>query len=201
MNTKEDTARDSEGNSVQFSHSVVSDSLRPNRLQHARLPCPSPTPGAYSNSCPSHQWYHPTISSFAVILEPGKYGGGIGRGHHLLPHKFIKRSFECWATSTEQLLNTGGGHQAPRKAAHSLWKEVGQNIKDKKRNKIVRDRDQKEIRDMLLEIGGKGSLLPAGKKKNFIISYSYVESRTYKHMCWFWVSEHWEESISRLLQR
>ena len=51
--------------SVQFSHSVVSDSLWPHRLQHTRLPWPSPTPGAYSNSCPSSQWYHPTISSSA----------------------------------------------------------------------------------------------------------------------------------------
>ena len=41
--------------SVQFSHSVVSDSLRPHELQHARLPCPSPTPGVHSNSCPSSQ--------------------------------------------------------------------------------------------------------------------------------------------------
>ena len=49
--------------SVQFSHSVVSDSLRPHGLQHTRLPCPSPTPGACSNSCPSSQWYHPTMSS------------------------------------------------------------------------------------------------------------------------------------------
>ena len=49
--------------SVQFSHSVVSDSLRPYGLQHARLPCPSPTPGACSNSCPSIWWCHPTISS------------------------------------------------------------------------------------------------------------------------------------------
>ena len=43
--------------------SVTSDSLQPHGLQHARLPCPSPTPGAYSNSCPSSQWFHPTISS------------------------------------------------------------------------------------------------------------------------------------------
>ena len=49
--------------SVQFSCSVVSDSLWPNGLQHIRLPCPSPTPRAYSNSCPSHRWCHPTISS------------------------------------------------------------------------------------------------------------------------------------------
>ena len=51
---------------VQFSCSVVSYSLRPHGLQHARLPCPSPTPRVYSNSCPSHQWCHPTISSSAV---------------------------------------------------------------------------------------------------------------------------------------
>ena len=49
--------------SVQFSCSVVSDSLRPHELQHARLPCPTPTPGAYSNSCPSSQRCHPAISS------------------------------------------------------------------------------------------------------------------------------------------
>ena len=46
--------------------SVVSDSLRPYRLQHARLPCPSPTTGACSNSCPSSRWCHPTISSSVV---------------------------------------------------------------------------------------------------------------------------------------
>ena len=48
---------------VQFSHSVVSDSLWPHGLQHARLPCPSPTPEACSDSCPSSHWCHPTISS------------------------------------------------------------------------------------------------------------------------------------------
>ena len=50
--------------SVQFSHSVMSNSLWPHGLQHARLPCPSQTPRAYSNSGPSSQWCHPTISSF-----------------------------------------------------------------------------------------------------------------------------------------
>ena len=52
--------------SVQFSHSVVSDSLQPQGLQHARLSCPSPTPGACSNSCPLSRWCHPTISSSVV---------------------------------------------------------------------------------------------------------------------------------------
>ena len=47
----------------QFSRSVVSDSLRPHGLQHARPVCPSPTPGVYSNSCPLSQWCHPAISS------------------------------------------------------------------------------------------------------------------------------------------
>ena len=53
-------------NSVQFSHSVVSDSLQPHGLQHPRLLCPSPTPGAYTNSCPSSRWCHPTISSSVI---------------------------------------------------------------------------------------------------------------------------------------
>ena len=52
--------------SVQFSLSVVSDSLQPHGLQHTRLPCPSPTPGAYSNSRPLSQWCHPTISSSVI---------------------------------------------------------------------------------------------------------------------------------------
>ena len=52
--------------SVYFSCSVVSNSLRPQGLQHARLPRPSPTPRACSNSCPSSQWCHPTISSSAI---------------------------------------------------------------------------------------------------------------------------------------
>ena len=52
--------------SVQFTHSVVSDSLRPHESQHARPPCPSPTPGVYPNSYPSSRWCHPAISSSVV---------------------------------------------------------------------------------------------------------------------------------------
>ena len=52
--------------SVQFSISVMSDSLQPHGLQHARLPWPSPTPRIYSNSCPSRWWCHPAISSSVV---------------------------------------------------------------------------------------------------------------------------------------
>ena len=52
--------------SVQFSRSVMSDSLRPHELQHDRPPCPSQTPGVYSNSCPLSRWCHPAISSSVI---------------------------------------------------------------------------------------------------------------------------------------
>ena len=52
--------------SVQFSHSVVSNSLRPHESQHTRPPCPSPTPRIHSNSCPLSWWCHPTISSSVI---------------------------------------------------------------------------------------------------------------------------------------
>ena len=52
--------------SVQYSHSVVSNSLRPHESQHARPPCPSPTPWVHSNSHPSSQWCHPAISSSVI---------------------------------------------------------------------------------------------------------------------------------------
>ena len=51
---------------VQFSHSVVSDSLWPHELQHARPPCPSPTPGVHPNPCLLSRWCHPTISSSVI---------------------------------------------------------------------------------------------------------------------------------------
>ena len=56
-------------NLVQFSRSVVSDSLQPHGLQHARFPCPSPIPGACSNSCPLSWWCHPTVSSSVTPLS------------------------------------------------------------------------------------------------------------------------------------
>ena len=65
--------------SVQFTHSVVSNSLQPHGLQHARPPCPSPTPGACQNSCPLSHWCHPTISSSVVPFSSClQYFPGIG---------------------------------------------------------------------------------------------------------------------------
>ena len=55
--------------SAQFSHSIVSDSLQLHGLEHATVPCPSPTPGACSNSCPLSPWCHPMISSSVILFS------------------------------------------------------------------------------------------------------------------------------------
>ena len=61
--------------SFQFSHSVMSDALRPNGLQHARPPCLSPTAGVYPNSCPLSLWCHPTILSSSPALNLSQQQG------------------------------------------------------------------------------------------------------------------------------
>ena len=79
--------------SVQFSRSVMPDSLRPHELQHTRPPCPSPTPGVHLNSHPSNQWCHPAISSSVITLlgrfftttPPGKSYA------YIYPYKKVKR--------------------------------------------------------------------------------------------------------------
>ena len=68
--------------SVQLSHSVVSDSMWPHELQHTRLLCPSPTPRACSNLCPSSQWCHPAISSSVISFSSGN------NKFQCLPHIF-----------------------------------------------------------------------------------------------------------------
>ena len=77
--------------SVQFSHSVLSDFLRPHEPQHARPPCPSPTPGVYPNSCPLSWWCHPAISSFVV------------------PFSFCPQSFPASGSFQMSQLFTSGG--------------------------------------------------------------------------------------------
>ena len=62
------TSTDHLFSSVQFSHSVVSDSLQPHELQHARPPCPSPSPRVYSDLCPMSRWCHPVISPCHPLL-------------------------------------------------------------------------------------------------------------------------------------
>ena len=64
--SQEKSSAQYEFSSVQFSHSVVSNSLQPHELQHARPPCPSPTPGVHSDSRPLSQWCHPALSSSVI---------------------------------------------------------------------------------------------------------------------------------------
>ena len=73
--------------SVQFSRSVVSYSSWPHGPQHTRPPCPSPTPGAYSNSCPSSQWCYPTISS-SVIPFSSHFQSFLASGSFLMSWLF-----------------------------------------------------------------------------------------------------------------
>ena len=77
--------------SVQFSCSVMSDSLRPHELQHARPPCPSPTPGVHSDSCPSSEWCYPAISSSVI------------------PFSSCPQSFPAWGSFPMSQLFTWGG--------------------------------------------------------------------------------------------
>ena len=76
--------------SVQFSRSVVSDSLRPHESQHTRLPCPLPTPAVFSNSCQSSWWCHPTISSPVIpfscqFFALGGQSIGVSASESVLP--------------------------------------------------------------------------------------------------------------------
>ena len=86
----------------QFSGSVVSDSLQPQGLQHARLACQSPTPGAYSNSCPSCRWCHPTSSSSVV------------------PFSFLLQSFPASGSFPKSQFFTSGGQSIGVSASTSV---------------------------------------------------------------------------------
>ena len=96
-------------NSVQFSHSVLSDSLRPHGLQHTRLPCPSTTPRAYSNSCPLSQWCHPTmslsVSPLSSYLQSLPASGSLPMGQ-----SFSSGGQSVWASASASLplMNTQG---------------------------------------------------------------------------------------------
>ena len=95
--------------SVQFSCSVVSDSLQPHGLQHARLPCPSPTPRTCSNSCPSSHCCHPTISSSVV------------------PFSFCPQSFPASGSLPMSQFFTSGGQSIGASASASV---LPMNIQD-----------------------------------------------------------------------
>ena len=103
-------------------------------------------------------------------------------GNQFLPHKFIKRLFYCWATSTKQLLNACRGHQALRKAAHSLRKEAGQNIRDKKRDRSVRYEDPCQRGSRGGEVSKhQETLWPEGLGRSFVISEGNITRRRNTH--------------------
>ena len=89
--------------SVQFSQSVVSDSSRPHELQHARPPCPSPTPGVYPNPCPSSQWCHPTISSSGIPFSscPQSFPAS---GSFPMSHFFVSGGQSIGASASASIL-------------------------------------------------------------------------------------------------
>ena len=91
------------------SRSVVSDSLWPHGLQHARLPCPSPNPRAHSNSCPSSRWCHPNISSSVTSFSS------------------CPQSFPPWGFFPLSQLLTSGGHSIRALASASV---LMMNIQD-----------------------------------------------------------------------
>ena len=93
----------------QFSRSVMSNSLRPHELQQARLPCPSPTPGTCSSSCPSSWWCHPAISSSVV------------------PVSFCLQSFSASGSPPTSQFFTSGGQSIGASASTSV---LPMNIQD-----------------------------------------------------------------------
>ena len=90
--------------SVQFSHSVMLESSWPQGLQHTRLPCPSPNPRAYPNSCPSSRWCHPTISS-CVIPFSSCLQSFLASGSFPMSQFFPPGSQSIWASASVLPMN------------------------------------------------------------------------------------------------
>ena len=109
--------------SVQFSCSVVSDSLRPHESQHARAPCPSPTPGVHSNSCPSSWWCHPAISSSVVTFSSCPQS--LPASESFLMSQLF--AWSCWPVNDRFQLNPAAGEPNCRRPGKWLFKEA-QNV-------------------------------------------------------------------------
>ena len=90
--------------SVQFNCSVVSDSLWPHGLQYARVPCSSPSPGSYSNSCPSSRWCHPTIS-FSVVPFSSSLQSFPASGSFPRSQLFTSGGQSIWVSASASVLS------------------------------------------------------------------------------------------------
>ena len=121
--------------SLQFSHSVVSDSLRPHELQNARPPCPSPTPGVHQNRCPLNRWCHPAILSsvipFSSCLQFFPASGSFqisqlfaSGGQTIGVSKYRNLMFMMYFTIniTEQIVNTQFPSSSPQSPTESRWR-------------------------------------------------------------------------------
>ena len=105
--------------SVQFSHSVVSDALRPHGLQHARPSCPSSTPGVYSNSCPLSRWSHPTISS-SVIPFSSRFQSFPASGPFQISQFFASGGQSITTSKSLGTLQDSGNVKATRSSSDCL---------------------------------------------------------------------------------
>ena len=143
--------------SVQFSHSVMSDSLGPHGLQHARPPCPTPTPRVYSNSCSSSRWCHPAISSSVV------------------PFSFCLQSFPAWGSfQMSQLFKSGGQSIAVSASASVLPMNIQDFLQDRLVGSPCSPRDSQE-----------SSPTPQFKSINFLVlSFLYGPTLTSIHDSW-----------------
>ena len=110
--------------SVQFSHSVMSDSLRPRELQHTRPPCPSPTPRVYPNSCALSRWCHPTISSSVVPFSscPQSF---LASGFFPVSQLFASGVQSTWVSASTSVLPMRSWTYSPHEALIMHWKRRG----------------------------------------------------------------------------
>ena len=114
----------------------MSDSLWPHGLQHARLPCPSSSPGAYLNSCPSSQWCHPTISSSASLSSPA---------FNLSQHQGLFKSFP--ASGSSSFWQEEGKHPNPALSSLPVQSEVGKKQESFRKVTDKRYRSTKRLKD------------------------------------------------------
>ena len=116
--------------SVQFSCSVVSNSLQPCGLQHVRSPCPSPASGAYSNSCPSRQWCHPTISSSVVPFIEHSLSLFIERYMDLFYYGGLLMDREAWHAAVRGITKSQTWLSDWLKWNHLQWYRLDRLITD-----------------------------------------------------------------------
>ena len=124
--------------SVQFSSSAVSDSLRPHGRQQARLPCPSPTPGVYSNSCPLSQWCHPTTSviPFSSCLQSFPESGSFLMNQFFASGgQSIRASASAWGPSPDKK-NLSSQRRENQRKKYSLLLEIRSTGKPERRTTI-----------------------------------------------------------------